>query len=105
MNKFASWSLSNVKKEKCANCGMSNTGCCKDEKKQIKLNLDQQKAAYNQINHSFGLKSISVDNYFCIIGNHQFDSNIRSKQNLAYLHSPPFLHDKDTQAILSTFLI
>lgn len=104
MNKFAGWSLTNVKKEKCANCGMKNTGCCKDEKKEIKLTLDQQKTAYHQINHHDGVKSLSVSHFnlsaFCAL-----PVNILSKQHLAYLHSPPFIHEKDTQAILSTFII
>jgi len=104
MNKFASWSLSNVKKEKCANCGMKNTGCCKDEKKEIKLTLDQQKAANNLINHHLGFKALSVNHYnfsaSCIV-----DFNILDKQNLAYLHSPPLNLEKDKQAILSTFII
>ena len=104
MNKFASWSLTNVKKDKCANCGMKNTGCCKDEKKEIKLTLDQQKAADNQINHHYGWKAIS-GNHFIISASCLFDVNILTKQHLAYLHSPPFLHEKDTQAILSTFII
>lgn len=104
MNKFASWSLTNVKKDKCANCGMKNTGCCKDEKKEIKLNLDQQKTADNQINHHLGWKALSV-NHFIISASCLFDVNILTKQNLAYLHSPPFLLEKDTQAILSTFII
>jgi hypothetical protein len=47
MNQFAGWSLTSEKKEKCAKCGMRNTGCCKDEKKQIKLTLDQQKSSLN----------------------------------------------------------
>ena len=104
MNKFASWSLSNVKKEKCANCGMKNTGCCKDEKKEIKLTLDQQKAVDNQINHHFGFKALSV-NHFNFSSSSTVDFNILDKQNLAYLHSPPLIREKDTQAVLSTFII
>ena len=104
MNKFASWSLTNIKKEKCANCGMKNTGCCKDEKKEIKLTLDQQKTADNQINHHYGIKALSV-NYFNISVSCLFDVHKLTKQNLAYLHSPPFVQEKDTQAKLSIFII
>jgi hypothetical protein len=35
MNKFAGYSFKEVKKDKCPKCGMKNTGCCKDKKKQI----------------------------------------------------------------------
>ncbi len=47
MNKFAGYSFKEIKKDKCPKCGMKNTGCCKDEKKQIKLTADQQKTDFN----------------------------------------------------------
>ncbi|MEN9382214.1 MAG: hypothetical protein RI940_1095 [Bacteroidota bacterium] len=83
---------------------MKNTGCCKDEKKEIKLTLDQQKAVDNQINHHFGFKALSV-NHFNFSASCIVDFNILDKKNLAYLHSPPFIREKDTQAVLSTFII
>ena len=100
MNKFAGWSLSSEKKEKCAKCGMTNTGCCKDEKKQIKITLDQQKAEYHQgINfHTLALvPTPAIFSVQCVIAAH--------KQKLAYLHAPPLILKKNIQAFFATFLI
>jgi len=100
MNKLASWSLSTEKKEKCPNCGMSNTGCCKDEKKQIKLSLDQQKAEYNQNNDTC---TVVLMNRTSVFHAQHFDSI--AKQNFAYLHAPPLILNKNPQAFFATFLI
>ena len=100
MNKFASWSLSSEKKDICAKCGMANTGCCKDEKKQIKLSLDQQKAEYNQTNYSYLLTLVQAPVSYKEV----FNVTI-ANQNLFYLHAPPILLRQDTQATLSLFLI
>ncbi len=100
MNKFAGWSFSNVKKEKCSKCGMINTGCCKDEKKQIKLSSEQQKAEYNQKINFQALTLVKPAEVY----NTCFSVSI-PKQNFAYLHAPPFLIKKNTLAFFSTFLI
>lgn len=79
---------------------MSNNGCCKDEKKEIKISSDQQKAEYSQtlrlpiaeiIKHSFTRPS---KNLFLI-----------NKPFFAYLHAPPILLKEDIQAIYSIYLI
>jgi hypothetical protein len=100
MNKFASWSLSAEKKEKCPKCGMANTGCCKDEKKQIKISLDQQKAEYNQTSPSFILALAHTPVSYKYV-----QAVTIATQNLFYLHSPPILLKQHTQATLSLFLI
>ncbi len=100
MNKFADWSLFGEKKDKCAKCGMTNNGCCKDEIKQIKLSLDQQKAEYLQ-NVKFNLVTI-LRSPFSFPAK-KFISII--KQSEAYLHSPPLILQKDLQAFYSVFLI
>jgi hypothetical protein len=100
MDKFAGFSFSNTKKEKCAKCGMTNTGCCKDEKKQIKLTLDQQKAEYNQNINAQAVTLIKPP----VVYNTCLTVSI-NKQNFAYLHTPPFLPKKNTQAFFSIFLI
>lgn len=100
MNKFASISLSTDKKDKCPKCGMRNTGCCKDEKKQIKLSLDQQKAEYNQSVNNQAVV-LTITNSICF-KNH-FVAIEKNKQ--AYLHAPPLILNNNPQAFFSTFLI
>ena len=100
MNKFADWSLFGKKKDKCAKCGMDNNGCCKDEIKQIKLSLDQQKAEYVQ-NVKFNVVTILKSPF--TFPAKKFNSI--NKQILAYLHSPPLILKKDLQAFYSVFLI
>jgi hypothetical protein len=51
MNEFVGWSLLHSKDESCGKCGMvekDKSGCCKDEHKQFKLKIDQQKAGFDQ---------------------------------------------------------
>ena len=84
---------------------MKNTGCCMDEKKEIKLTLDQQKTADNQINNSYSVIAVSHDIYFYSLKNSFHDVNIFAKLKLTYLHTPPNLQKQDTQAVLSTFII
>ena len=101
MDRFAGFSFSSSKKEKCAKCGMSNTGCCKDEKKQIKLSLDQQKTECIQ---SINLNALILVNSF--IAYNSFQSfGLNTKLSLAYLHAPPLILKKDRQSLFSTFLI
>ena len=100
MNKFAGWSLSGEKKEKCAKCGMTNSGCCKDEKKQIKITLDQQKAAYSQ---SANFHPLVIVNTPTLYSAYYFVSI--DKQSLVYFHAPPLILKKNPQAFFATFLI
>ena len=44
MNEYVGWELSQSEKDnKCGKCGMKdkNSGCCKEEQKQIKISVDQ----------------------------------------------------------------
>ena len=100
MNKISDWSFSSKKKDKCAKCGMSNNGCCKDEKKEIKISSDQQKAEYAQ-NVKFNLGAIIIHNFTNPTKN-LFSIN---KPFLAYLHSPPLILQDNKQAFYSIFLI
>ena len=100
MNKISDWSFSSKKKDKCAKCGMSNNGCCKDEKKEIKISSDQQKAEYTQ-NVKFNLGAIIIHNFTNPTKN-LFSIN---KPFLAYLHSPPLILQDNKQAFYSIFLI
>lgn len=100
MNKFAGFSFKEVKKDKCPKCGMKNTGCCKDEKKQIKLTLDQQKAAY-QANYIF--QPIVLANAFQI----SVTPLVATFQKKGWIstHAPPLLSHINVQAYFATFLI
>ena len=100
MNKISDWSFSTKKKDKCAKCGMTNNGCCKDEKKEIKISSDQQKAEYVQ-NVKFNTGAIIIRN-FTIPTKNLFSIN---KPFLSYLHSPPLILQENKQAFYSIFLI
>jgi hypothetical protein len=100
MNKFAGYSFKEIKKEKCPKCGMKNTGCCKDEKKQIKLNLDQQKTDLNIGTH---FQPIILQNTYCIARDK--NSFGFQKQGWYCTHAPPLLSHINAQAFFATFLI
>jgi hypothetical protein len=100
MDKFAGFSFTSSVKENCPKCGMKNTGCCKDKKKQIKLTLDQQKTTSNQVCH------FNEQVLFPVIFTYDNISNITFGQhNLTYLHAPPILFLKNSQAFFSQFII
>jgi len=101
MNQFAGWSLTSEKKEKCAKCGMRNTGCCKDEKKQIKLTLDQQKSS---VNLAIAARLSVAENKIISFQINRFVS-FNNNDTLPYLHAPPLILLKDMQVLYSTFLI
>ncbi len=100
MNKFAGYSFEEAKKEKCPKCGMKNTGCCKDEKKQIKLNLDQQKTDLTIVAH---FQPIILQNTYCI--SREVCSFGFQKQGWNCTHAPPLLSHINAQAYFATFLI
>lgn len=101
MNQFAGWSFSSEKKEKCAKCGMTNTGCCKDEKKQIKLTLDQQKSS---LNLAIAAPLVIAENKMSSFQINKFVS-LNNNYILPYLHAPPFIPSKNIQVFYATFLI
>jgi hypothetical protein len=100
MNKFAGYSFKEIKKDKCPKCGMKNTGCCKDEKKQIKLTADQQKADFNSWDH---FEPIILPTDYC----NSKDVNNASfqKQGWYCTHAPPLISHINAQAYFATFLI
>lgn len=100
MNQFAGWSFSSEKKEKCSKCGMKNTGCCKDEKKQFKLSSEQQKAEYAQ-----GLSWAPIIVTAIPVPYLSPSIDILNKQPFAQIHAPPLLLKNQTQAFFSIFLI
>ncbi|MEK0423376.1 MAG: hypothetical protein RLZ95_1286 [Bacteroidota bacterium] len=100
MNKFAGYSFKEIKKDKCPKCGMKNTGCCKDEKKQIKLSADQQKV---DAKISFQQHPIVIKHAFNFL--EPFNRFIPFKTTWANLHAPPLLFKVNAQAFLGNFLI
>ncbi len=100
MNKFAGWSFTKTKKDKCSKCGMVKAGCCKDKKKQVKLTLDQEKSSatnallFQVFTPTSLLQFQEVNNLW-----------VNTKPALNYLHGPPLLYYKNPQAFFATFLI
>ncbi|MEY4279182.1 MAG: hypothetical protein RL377_1186 [Bacteroidota bacterium] len=100
MNKIAGWSFSSEKKDKCARCGMKNTGCCKDEQKQLKVASEQQKSSFNA---NLNFQVASPFSFFS-----EFNTNAAiciNKFPIANLHAPPLLLKKHHPAFLACFLI
>jgi len=100
MNQFAGWSFSSEKKEKCSKCGMKNTGCCKDEKKQFKLSSEQQKAEYAQKLSGAPVFLAPIPVAYLLPYR-----DLLNKYTFAQIHAPPLLLKNQTQSFLSIFLI
>ena len=79
MGKLVNWSLWHSKEDKCSKCGMKKTdgkdsGCCKDEHKQIKLENDQK---ISKIAVQFlQLAAFDIQVSFIEIPSHRFASAI-----------------------------
>ena len=100
MNKFAGYSFSTEKKSKCGKCGMKTNGCCKDEKKQMKLSPDQQK--------STTASSISLNFTPALIHSFIYNSNkvnVVKSIVFSYGHMPTFIPKQGLQAFYAIFLI
>lgn len=103
MNKFAGYSLSTIKKDKCGKCGMNTTkknGCCKDEKKQIKLSNDQQKTT---LNNSVNIVFTTAINLIPDFINSY--SSLNSCILYSHRESPPLIPKQGIQALYAIFLI
>jgi hypothetical protein len=100
MNKIAGWSFSSEKKDKCARCGMKNTGCCKDEQKQLKVSTEQQKSSFNA---NLNFQVAAPLNFFAHFNTKAAICN--DKFPIAYLHAPPLLLKKHHPSFLASFLI
>lgn len=100
MDKFTGYSFKEINKDKCPKCGMKNTGCCKDEKKQIKLSADQQKVDLNINFQQYALELKHALNFI-----ETFARFIPFKITWANLHAPPLLLKINARAFLGSFLI
>ena len=79
---------------------MSNTGCCKDEKKQIKISSEQQKSNCEIYCNTIHVKCVNQKHSFYLL-----NVLLINKLNSAYINGPPILVQKNKQVFLSTFLI
>jgi hypothetical protein len=103
MKKLASTSLFGAKSKLCGRCGMDihkSNGCCHDEVKVVKLELDQNKTAIA----SFDLPSlesiVSVPSEFIATSFYNTD-----EQRHFHNHSPPLLSAQDTYLQINVFRI
>ncbi len=103
MNKFAGYSLSTIKKDKCGKCGMKTSkknGCCKDEKKQIKLSADQQKSNLVSTTHFNNIPTLIHSFIYNLVPNKEPVFSLFS-----YNPTPPLIPKQGLQAFYAIFLI
>lgn len=100
MNKFAGWSLSTTKKDKCSKCGMTGSGCCKDESKQIKITTDQQNTDHTFSFQFSALTLLKVSN--------SYSNPVNTTADIASClisHNPPLISKQGLFAFYSIFII
>lgn len=105
MGSFVEWSLAENKDSKCGKCGMKEVttkkGCCKDEKKEIKLKIDQQKSSVKVFENTFFSPAFLVP----LVCYKTFVANNFAKFNYCNYHPPPNIYNKNLQVLYCTFLI
>lgn len=79
---------------------MTNSGCCRDEQKQVKLNFDQHKAAYQQKTNLAPVILLKNDCFYTT-AKRIASNNIANRA----IQTPPILIHKDFQAFLALYLI
>ena len=85
MDKLINWSLLNNDGDKCSKCGMKKDGgCCKDENKFVKNNVDQ-KVADSAI-QLIQMAAVAVPDAFIYTAEHYLSSLI---QEYPISHAPP----------------
>jgi len=85
MDKLINWSLLNGDGNKCEKCGMKKDGgCCKDENKFVKNNVDQ-KVAESSIQLT-EMATVAVPIAFIYPSEHYFSSSI---QEYSRINAPP----------------
>ena len=77
MDKFIAWSLLNNEGDTCDKCGMEKDGgCCKDENKFVKNDIDQ-KLAESSI-QLMQMATVAVPDTFIYTAEHYFSSSIHA---------------------------
>jgi hypothetical protein len=103
MDEFVGWSLFSGKDDTCGKCGMEEKdkeGCCKDEQKHLKLNVDQQKTNVAQF-----IAFISAPASFTPVIDIDFHSYLNITENYPTCHAPPDIGKKRLHVFYSIFLI
>ena len=85
MDKFIAWSLLKNDGNKCDKCGMEKDGgCCKDENKFVKNNIDQRLAESSI--QLMQMATVAVPDTFIYTSEHYFSSLINEYPTS---HAPP----------------
>ncbi|HEX3166950.1 MAG TPA: hypothetical protein VHQ93_11870 [Chitinophagaceae bacterium] len=85
MDKIIGWSLLNSTGDKCNKCGMEKDGgCCKDENKFVKNNIDQKVA--EPAVQLIQMAAVAAPNAFIYSSEHYFSSSI---QEYPISNAPP----------------
>ncbi|MEO5945415.1 MAG: hypothetical protein ABIP79_01260 [Chitinophagaceae bacterium] len=103
MDEFAGWSLFNGKDEKCGKCGMEEKdkkGCCKEENKQFKLKVDQQKDESAQLVNLGASQELTVPVFE--INSY---SSIYNSKDFPLSHAPPGIGRNKLHVLHCIFLI
>lgn len=103
MNEFVGWSLLNSKAEKCGKCGMDEKdkeGCCKDERKQIKLKTDHQKAGVSAF-----LTMVLAPAITTPVPDFNFQPFLQVTERYSPCHAPPDIGDIKLHVLHCVFLI
>ena len=88
MDKLVNWSLTDKDGDKCNKCGMQkNGGCCKDEHKFVKNNVDQKTAGSGIQLIQFSATPVTFLNIT------EFYSSLIQKYPLS--HAPPIISGVD----------
>jgi hypothetical protein len=105
MGNFVEWSLKENKERKCGKCGMKETankkGCCKDEQKEFKLKIDQQKSSIADVIKVMGSAAhiTPTPSYTTYI------QKPIANFNYSNYRPPPNIQNQNLQVLYCTFLI
>ena len=106
MNTFVNWSFTQNKNSKCGKCGMKETkqkkGCCKDEKKQVKLKTDHQKAS---VANYFSFNDFSTPAILPSYENYNLPLLIKAQYSFKNYRPPPLHYGQSLQVLYCSFLI
>ena len=103
MNRLASTQLFAAAKPVCGKCGMhtkESNGCCHDEEKVIKLQLDQTSFSVFAFDLPAGDAMTRIPSEFIVAAFQNFD-----EQKHFHNHSPPLLSEQDTYLQINVFRI
>ncbi|WP_162902847.1 HYC_CC_PP family protein [Taibaiella koreensis] len=105
MGKFAGWSLSRFEDDRCGRCGMKAKGkneCCKDVKKEIKLEKEHQRKSFQGIAFQLSLAEAVLPaaprylNPAFLLANHSGSTSYRP---------PPEIRQRELYILYCVYLI